>query len=88
MALDPGFILKKGQLIVTADASSASGMQLSNSILNYGYVERVNDLCDMYSAGDYVIFDPTNSVRFTFDNVFYYLITEYETYLTEPFIAP
>lgn len=88
MALDPGFILKKGQLIVTVDVSSASGMQLSNSILNYGYVEKVNELCDMYKIGDYVIFDPTDAVKFTFDNVFYYLTTESKTYLIEPFIAP
>lgn len=87
MAL-PDFVLKKGQLAVTLDTVSASGMILSNTILTYAYVEKVNDLCDIYKVGDYVIFDPTDAVKFSFDNVFYYLTTESKTYLTEPLIAP
>lgn len=87
MALD-GFILKKGQIAVTDDIYSASGMVLSNTVLLYGYVQKVNDLSDFYKVGDYIIFDPTNAIKFTFDSVYYYLLDEKDVYLTEPFIAP
>jgi hypothetical protein len=82
------FVLKKEQVVVTVDVTSASGMDLFTSIFNYAYVEKVSDLSDMYSVGDYVIFDPTDATKFTFEGVFYYLTTESKIYLTEPFIAP
>jgi hypothetical protein len=82
------FILKKGQIVMTTDVYSASGMFLSAPPFTYGYVEKVNDLCDSYKVGDYVIFDPTKAIKFTFDNVYYYLIEEQYALLIEPFIAP
>jgi co-chaperonin GroES (HSP10) len=87
MALDD-FILKKNQIVLTKDTFSASGMLLSNTVLTYGYVEKINDLCDFYQVGDYVIFDPTNAVKFSYDSVFYYLLDEKDVWLIEPFIAP
>jgi hypothetical protein len=92
MALD-GFILKKGQIVITIDTTSASGMQLTSSSLSYAYVEKVSALSDMYIAGDYVIFNTADAINFTFDEtgiglVSYWLTTEDKIYLTEPLIAP
>jgi len=86
------FILKKGQVVLTQQAISASGMNVSSSSLTYGYVQKVNDLCDMYKVGDYVIFDTSESINFTFLEssvlLYYCLTTEDKVYLIEPLILP
>lgn len=92
MALD-GFILKKGQVVVTVDTASASGMLLGSSSLSYAYVEKVSALSDTYIVGDYVIFNTADAISFTFNEegiglIMYFLTTEDKIYLTEPFIAP
>lgn len=86
--LDPGFVLKKGQLVICQDQFSASGMVTDGTPFLYGQVQQVNDLCDMYKADDYVLFNAEAAIRFIFDGVFYYLTTEDKVYLTEPYIAP
>jgi hypothetical protein len=86
--LDSGFILKKGQLVISENALSASGMIAYNTPFLYGQVQQVNELCDLYKADDYVMFDASNAIQFTFSGVFYYLTTEDKVYLTEPYIAP
>ena len=86
--LPEGFILKKGQLLLVQNALSGSGMVTDNSPFLYGQVQQVNDMCDMYKADDYVLFDASGAVRFTYADVFYYLTTEDRVYLTEPYFAP
>jgi hypothetical protein len=88
MALPSGFILKKYQVLLTQTQNSASGMVTDGTPFLYGYIEQVNDLSDMYIAGEYVLFDASTAIRFTFDGIFYYLTTENNLYLTEPYIAP
>ena len=88
MALPSGFILKKYQVLLTQTQFSASGMITDGTPFLYGYIEQVNDLSDMYIAGEYVLFDGSDAIRFTYDGIFYYLTTENNLYLTEPFIAP
>lgn len=93
MALD-NFILKKGQVVVTQDVSSASGMNATSNSITYGYVEKVSDLSDMYAVGDYIIFNAADSVNFTFyetalsATILYCLTTEDKLFLIEPYIAP
>lgn len=86
--LPSGFILKKGQILLVQNAISASGMVTDNTPFLYGQVQQVNDLCDMYKAEDYVLFDASNAIKFTFDSIYYYLTTEEKVYLTEPLILP
>jgi len=88
MALPSGFVLKKYQVLLTQTQNSASGMITDGTPFLYGYIEQVNDLSDMYIAGEYVLFDGSDAIRFTYDGIFYYLTTENNLYLTEPFIAP
>lgn len=86
--LPSGFILKKGQIILSQNAYSASGMATDNSPFLFGFVQQVNDLSDSYHANDYIIFDASNALKFIFDGIYYYLTTEDKVYLTEPLIAP
>lgn len=97
MALS-GFILKKGQVVVTRMQYSASGANVQNQDLSFGYVEKVNDLCDMYKVGDYVMFDPTGALNFVYSTgniisgveIFaqYSLTSEDKLLLIEPYVAP
>ena len=52
MALPSGFILKKYQVLLTQTQFSASGMITDGTPFLYGYIEQVNDLSDMYIAGE------------------------------------
>jgi len=88
MALPSGFILKKYQVLLTQRQNSASGMITDGTPFLYGYIEQVNDLSDLYIAGEYVLFDASTAIRFTYDDVFYYLTTEDNLFLIEPYIAP
>jgi len=88
MALPSGFILKKYQVLLTQRQNSASGMITDGTPFLYGYIEQVNDLSDMYIVGEYVLFDGSDAIRFTYDGILYFLTTENNLYLTEPFIAP
>lgn len=88
MALPSGFILKKYQVLLTQRQNSASGMITDGTPFLYGYIEQVNDLCDLYSVGKYVLFDASNAIRFTYDDVYYYLTTEDTLFLIEPYFAP
>jgi hypothetical protein len=88
MALPSGFILKKYQVLLTQTQFSASGMVTDGTPFLYGYIEQVNDLSDMYIAGEYVLFDGSNAIRFTYDGILYYLTTENNLYLTEPYLTP
>jgi hypothetical protein len=88
MALPSGFILKKYQVLLTQRQNSASGMITDGTPFLYGYIEQVNDLCDLYVVGEYVLFDASTAIRFTYDDVFYYLTTEDNLFLIEPYIAP
>jgi hypothetical protein len=93
MALD-GFILKKGQVVLTQDIESASGMAAASSAFTYGYVEKVNDLSDLYKVGDYVLFMTSEAFNFTYYEealtslVNYSLTTEDKLFLIEPYFAP
>jgi hypothetical protein len=86
--LPSGFVLKKGQILIMQNANSASGMITDNSPFLYGQVQQASDLSDMYKADDYILFDASSAIRFTFEDVYYYLTIEDKVYLTEPFIAP
>lgn len=88
MALPSGFILKKYQVLLTQRQNSASGMITDGTPFLYGYIEEVNDLSDLYVAGEYVLFDASTAIRFTYDDVFYYLTTEDNLFLIEPYFAP
>lgn len=93
MALD-GFILKKGQVVLTQDLQSASGMSAASSEITYGYIEKVNDLSDLYKVGDYVLFMTSDAFNFTYFEVSYdrlvnySLTTEDKLFLIEPYFAP
>jgi hypothetical protein len=93
MALD-GFTLKKEQVVLTQDVQSASGMAASNSSYIYGYVEKVNDLSDLYKVGDYVVFMTSDAFNFTYYEtalnslINYSLTTEDKLFLIEPYFAP
>jgi hypothetical protein len=80
-------ILKNKQIIVTETSNDAE-FQPDNSALLFGEVAVVNDLTEMYTVGDRVYFDASDSRKFLLNDVLYYLTTEDKIYLTYPYIAP
>lgn len=72
-------ILPKGKLIVTV-VNSPIGINADSNVMNTGYVEVINDLCDSVAVGDYVFYFTEGAIKFNTDeNSTYYLINE--TYL-------
>lgn len=76
-------ILPKGKVIVTKSASSAS-INPTGKALNFGYVQRVNDLCDVTLVGGSVWFDEKKSIPFmVISGTTFYLVNEDDIVSTE-----
>lgn len=85
MAL-PDIVLNKGQICLTQ--TTPYSIELDNSGFQFGTVAVVNDLCDMYSVGQVVLYDPQFSTRFRFDSVEYFLTTEDKIFFIDNSFAP
>lgn len=83
-------ILKPGQILITANQSSAKGISLDNSSFIFGNVAKACEISDYYTAGDYVMFNPkdTSVTKILDGSTLYYLTNERNVYLTENYIAP
>lgn len=80
------FTLKGNQVLAIANADSETGMILLDSGYTYGRIMQVNDLCDMYAFGDYIIFNPQAATQFTYNDTIYYIIPYDQIILTETLI--
>ncbi len=78
------FILKSGQ-IVLVETSNDANFQPDNSSLLFGEVASVSQVSEMYSIGDRVYFDASDSIKFVMSDVYYYLTKEDKVYLTYPY---
>ena len=67
-------ILKKDELIITQLVKEDVPV-LDNSSLIYASVEAISQLQDLYAVGDIILVDANSAVQFTFDGIFYSLIT-------------
>jgi len=67
-------ILKKDELIITQILKEDAPV-LDNSSLIYASVEAISQLQDLYAVGDIILVDASNAIQFTFDGIFYSLIT-------------
>ncbi len=82
MALET-IILEKGKLIVTL-VSSIGGLIGTNVALNFGYIQKVNQLTDKFIVGQTVMFDITNAIQFMeISGTKFFLINESDIQLIE-----
>ena len=78
----PDITLNAGQVLLH-QVSSGLGIEVDNSGFLNGYVDMINDLSDLYAAGDLVLFDPSQATMLKYDSVDYFLTTENKIYYKE-----
>ena len=82
MALET-IILEKGKLIVTL-VSSIGELIGTNVALNFGYIQKVNQLTDKFIVGQTVMFDIANAIQFMeISGTKFFLINESDIQLIE-----
>ena len=85
--MTPDIVLNKNQVLLT-QTTSGLGIVMDNSPFLNGTVALVNDLSGLCTAGDLVLFDPTNATKFIFEGDVYYLTTEDKIFYKENYIPP
>ena len=78
----PNLILPKPYILIEPSGSSA-GIETVDSPLIFGNIVIINDLSDMYSVNDAVIFNPNKGEILRYDGVDFYLIEEQYIYSKE-----
>lgn len=76
-------ILKKGEVVVIL-SSSINGVTSSGVALNFGTVQKVNDLCDVTTVGASVQFDVNKAIPFMIiSGQIFYRVNEKDISFTE-----
>lgn len=83
----PDITLKEGTILLTQETSQLDIYQVNNAFIN-GRVEQVNDLDDVYSVNDIVLFDANEAVMFKYSDTTYYVAQVDKIFYKENFIAP
>ncbi len=68
-------ILQKGQMILT-QIESVAVFTYHNYPFKVGTITDINDLSELYSEGDTVVYSPFGAVNFKYSSTDYVLITE------------
>lgn len=69
-------ILNSPYVLVTLANSPAGIVPSGSTNLVFGYVERVNELCDSVLVGEYVFFDRDTAKAVQYGSTVYYLVDE------------
>ncbi len=69
-------ILQKGQLILTQTEGSEAGFTFRSFPFKTGTVAFINDLSDLYSEGDVVVYNTNGATIFQCDLIDYVFLTE------------
>lgn len=78
--------LKKGEVIVVL-SDSTSGIVSAGVALNFGTVQKVNDLCDTTSVGALVLFDVSKAIPFMIiSGTVFYTVNEQDISYSEIYI--
>lgn len=64
-------------------------METKDNALNFGYVQKINDLCDTVTVGQEILFNPSLATPFTIiSGTIYYLVDENQIGFINEYIAP
>jgi len=79
----PDISLGKSEVLLINSASTLGIVPLDNTVM-FGTVEKVSDLCDAFSVGVAVFFNPTKARKIIYGSTIYYIIEEQNISGIEP----